>query len=509
MCTEYDYQLFRYNKNLERDLREVISMNNKNWDALMSVAKYNKSVVDSQKMFSTEMGVTINGTVSILKKMQSHPSAEIGRTFANISGTKVGMPNLASKSAIMQLNAEIGAMGATTQKITEMFKPTKMNMIGDPMKGTEMFKPAKMNMIGGSMKGTGALLKELQPNVLGVGSSIKKQEMNFTRINVSQRAIQKTYFLLKDVQPGLAMETNQSIANLVRGVNTNALARSGEKFSMAGINPSLIGSAYKGVTNLLRGINPDTSSFFTNVAKIPSVSQLNITENSLKAVSNMLKGMEVNQSETSNRATSSYEQEDEEVAIQEVNGATSISMDEMVSILKSIDDQVASIANMCNVLMEKISENLEEIGKSEEPEHQMENKPLITAEEFNEALNESFCDKESFQRRAYNWHEEKKQQYYFIYIVLTIIIEIFVMPYLQENVGMRIATKVVSTIKELPRKESKITGTLEVGAEAIIMENNKYYYKITYIDENGEETEGYVAKRNVKFIEDSEIEEKP
>lgn len=68
MCTEYDYQLFRYNKNLERDLREVISMNNKNWDALMSVAKYNKSVVDSQKMFSTEMGVTINGTVSILKK---------------------------------------------------------------------------------------------------------------------------------------------------------------------------------------------------------------------------------------------------------------------------------------------------------------------------------------------------------------------------------------------------------------------------------------------------------
>lgn len=37
--------------------------------------------------------------------------------------------------------------------------------------------------------------------------------------------------------------------------------------------------------------------------------------------------------------------------------------------------------------------------------------------------------------------------------------------------------------------------------EAMIIENVPYYYKITFVDENGEVKEGYVSKRSVKFVE--------
>ena len=40
--------------------------------------------------------------------------------------------------------------------------------------------------------------------------------------------------------------------------------------------------------------------------------------------------------------------------------------------------------------------------------------------------------------------------------------------------------------------------------KTIITENQNYYYKVSFIDKNGIEREGYVAKRNLKIIEQEE-----
>ena len=44
--------------------------------------------------------------------------------------------------------------------------------------------------------------------------------------------------------------------------------------------------------------------------------------------------------------------------------------------------------------------------------------------------------------------------------------------------------------------------TALAGHRAAILFN--YYYKVTYTDKNGEVKEGYVAKRNLKIIEEQE-----
>ena len=61
--------------------------------------------------------------------------------------------------------------------------------------------------------------------------------------------------------------------------------------------------------------------------------------------------------------------------------------------------------------------------------------------------------------------------------------------------------------KELKQAENaKIVGQIQENIEAIIVENTNYYYKITFTDENGETKEGYVAKRNLKIVENKKEE---
>lgn len=62
-------------------------------------------------------------------------------------------------------------------------------------------------------------------------------------------------------------------------------------------------------------------------------------------------------------------------------------------------------------------------------------------------------------------------------------------------------------VKELPRKGAVVIAQLKEGIEAYIAENTNYYYKVTFIDENGVRQEGYVAKRNLKLIQEKNIEE--
>ena len=141
-------------------------------------------------------------------------------------------------------------------------------------------------------------------------------------------------------------------------------------------------------------------------------------------------------------------------------------------------------------------EDEENIGKSE----------LFTEEEMREALSEQMTNPKGFQARVSEWTEKKKVQFFIAWQLIYFVYANFFQPYFVEKIGMPVTTYVVSNVKELPEKGAKIVGQIQENIEAIIVENTNYYYKITFTDENGETKEGYVAKRNLKIVENKKEE---
>ena len=141
-------------------------------------------------------------------------------------------------------------------------------------------------------------------------------------------------------------------------------------------------------------------------------------------------------------------------------------------------------------------EDEENIGKSE----------LFTEEEIREALSEQMTNPKGFQARVSEWTEKKKVQFFIAWQLIYFVYANFFQPYFVEKIGMPVTTYVVSNVKELPEKGAKIVGQIQENIEAIIVENTNYYYKITFTDENGEMKEGYVAKRNLKIVENKKEE---
>lgn len=131
----------------------------------------------------------------------------------------------------------------------------------------------------------------------------------------------------------------------------------------------------------------------------------------------------------------------------------------------------------------------------------------FTDEEIQEALIEQTTNPKGFQSRLSEWTEKKKIQFFIIWQLICFIYGNFLQPYFQENVGMPVTAYVVSNVKELPEKGAKIIGQLHENIEATIIENTNYYYKVTFINENGEIKEGYVAKRNLKIIKEKAEED--
>lgn len=123
-------------------------------------------------------------------------------------------------------------------------------------------------------------------------------------------------------------------------------------------------------------------------------------------------------------------------------------------------------------------------------------------QELQDALEEEFTDENKFAKRIKSWAKEKIKKYQIYKIVLSILLNVFIYPYLGEYVGKPVMTKVVSIVKEAPEKGAEIIYRLKDGVQAIIMENTNYYYKVKFTDENGVEREGYVAKKNLKVIEE-------
>lgn len=123
-------------------------------------------------------------------------------------------------------------------------------------------------------------------------------------------------------------------------------------------------------------------------------------------------------------------------------------------------------------------------------------------QELQDALEEEFTDENKFAKRIKSWAKEKIKKYNIYKLIGLFIINVFILPYLEENVGKPVMTKVVSIVKEAPEKGAEIIYRLKDGVQAIIMGNTNYYYKVKFTDENGVEREGYVAKKNLKVIEE-------
>ena len=128
-------------------------------------------------------------------------------------------------------------------------------------------------------------------------------------------------------------------------------------------------------------------------------------------------------------------------------------------------------------------------------------------EEIYEALEEQVNNPIGFQERFANWTEKKIKQFFLVWMILSFVWENFMQPYFQENIGKPVMARTVAHIKEIPEVAGNFIADLKENIEAIITENCPYYYKVVFVDENGETKEGYVSKRSVRVIETPEESE--
>ena len=137
----------------------------------------------------------------------------------------------------------------------------------------------------------------------------------------------------------------------------------------------------------------------------------------------------------------------------------------------------------------------------------------VSKEELKETFIKSQNGKSSWKELNIKLHdnvEKFKKEYYIIYLTIIFIINCFFIPFVADNIGKPAMAKTGSFVKELPEKGAEIICQLHENIETIITENTNYYYKISFIDENGIEREGYVAKRNLKIIDkEDDLDEQP
>lgn len=165
--------------------------------------------------------------------------------------------------------------------------------------------------------------------------------------------------------------------------------------------------------------------------------------------------------------------------------------------IPSYRELTVGFANIANNLSSIATAIYEE---SEEEEISELETDFVSNEELQAAIIEQNENPVGFQERVANWAESKKKKYCIAINVLKFFLTLFIVPYLQEYIGVPVTAWTVAHVRELPEKASKLITDIKEDIEATIIENVPYYYKITFIDENGEEKEGYVSKRSVKFV---------
>lgn len=171
------------------------------------------------------------------------------------------------------------------------------------------------------------------------------------------------------------------------------------------------------------------------------------------------------------------------------------SLQRPTSVTKNINDDLFDLINETYYEDEDIKDFEAEEGFSSNTEIQ-------------EALEKQVTDPIGFQEKVSLWTEKKKRQFFIVCAIIGMLYNIFIEPYLQEYIGVPVTAWTIAHVKDIPNKAGKFIADLKQDIEATIVENVPYYYKVSFIDENGDLKEGYVSKRSVKFIEsDIETEE--
>lgn len=181
------------------------------------------------------------------------------------------------------------------------------------------------------------------------------------------------------------------------------------------------------------------------------------------------------------------------------------------NLLKSFDIN-NEISSVIYSLSQFLLQSIKDIDLSQFIDNALEEE-FDNSEEFEQAFIEQIENPIGFQERFANWVDEKKRKYFIYCLIIFHLWTIFFQPYLQDKIGRPVMARIESTVKELPEKKSKVVCHIGQGTEMIITENVNYYYKVSFVNENGVAYEGYVAKRNIELLretddkEDTEVEE--
>lgn len=179
-----------------------------------------------------------------------------------------------------------------------------------------------------------------------------------------------------------------------------------------------------------------------------------------------------------------------------VKNATRLLYDEFIN---NIDLEENNLTELTNRICEEMASNSgEEVGLLAED-------GFTNDTEIREALIEQANHLEGFQERFSDWAEKKKRQYYIVLWIISVIWGLFFQDDFKQYVCQPIKEYVVAKIRKLPNKDAGVIGKLK-DEQAIITGDEPYYYKIIFIGEDGKEHEGYVSKRSVILIEDSDKE---
>ena len=179
-----------------------------------------------------------------------------------------------------------------------------------------------------------------------------------------------------------------------------------------------------------------------------------------------------------------------------VKNATRLLYDEFIN---NIDLEENNLTELTNRICEEMASNSgEEVDLPAEDGFRNDT-------EIREALIEQANNPKGFQERFADWAEKKKRQFCIVIGVISFIWVYFLQDDFKQYVCQPIKEYVVAKIRELPNKDAGIIGELK-DEQAIITGDEPYYYKIKFTGEDGKEHEGFVSKRSVILIEDSDKE---
>lgn len=167
--------------------------------------------------------------------------------------------------------------------------------------------------------------------------------------------------------------------------------------------------------------------------------------------------------------------------------------------LNNIDLEENNLTELTNRICEEMSSD------SEEEVDLQSQEGFRNDTEIREALIEQANNPEGFQERFADWAEKKKRQFYIVIGVISFIWVYFFQDNFKQYVCQPIKEYVVAKIRELPNKDAGIIGELK-DEQAIVTGDEPYYYKIKFTGEDGKEHEGFVSKRSVILIKDSDEE---